>query len=144
MIIGWQEWVTLPDLHGAHVNAKIDTGADTSSLHAYNIKRFRRDNQRWVRFEIHPLAHRSDIILPCEAPILNRRVIRSSGGEREKRPVILTRLILGERELDIELNLTNRDYMGCLMLLGRQALQQDVLIDPSKTYLLTAFKDLTA
>lgn len=144
MIIGWQEWVILPDLHGASVNAKIDTGADTSSLHAYNIKRFRRAGERWVKFEIHPLAHRPDIILPCEAPLLDRRVIKSSGGEREKRPVILTHLLLGEREFEIELNLTNRNYMGCLMLLGRQALQQDILIDASKAYLLTAFKDLTA
>ena len=144
MIIGWQEWVTLPDLHISTINAKIDTGADTSSLHAYQIKRFRKGGEAWVRFEIHPLAHRDDIVLSCEAPLVDRRVIKSSGGEREKRPVIATRLILGERELEIELNLTNRDYMGCRLLLGRQALQQDILIDPSKTYFLTAFKDLTA
>ena len=135
MMIGWQEWVSLPEFHIAVINAKIDTGADTSSLHAYHIKRFRKAGAPWVSFEIHPLLAYPEIIIPCRAPLIDRRVIKSSSGEKEKRPVVLAELALGDRLFPIELNLTNRDYMGSRMLLGRQALQQDILIDPSKTYI---------
>ncbi len=142
MIIGWQEWVSLPDFQIPAIHAKIDTGADTSSLHADQIKRFRKAGQRWVSFEIHPLPEHPDIVLFCRAPLMHRRVVKSSSGDREIRPVILTQLRLGDRQFEIELNLTNRDYMGCRMLLGRQALQQDILIDPSKAYLQGSFTEM--
>ena len=144
MIIGWQEWISLPEFQIAVISAKVDTGADTSSLHAYHIKRFRKAGMPWVSFEIHPLPAYPEITIPCRAPLIDRRVIKSSSGEREKRPVVLTQLALGGRLFSIELNLTNRDYMGARMLLGRQALQQDILIDPSKTYIQGVFTEIQA
>lgn len=144
LIIGWQEWVELPDLDVPAIRAKIDTGARTSSIHAYKIKEFKKNNKDYVRFEVHPVQRNKLVKRVCELPIVDRRVVRSSGGECEERPVVRTNIVLGNETWEIELNLTNRDYMGFRMLLGRQALAKKVLINSGVTYLHGKMSEIQA
>ena len=121
--VGWREWVGLPDLRVDAIKAKIDTGARTSALHAYNIEPFRRGGALWLRFELHPMQRSEAMKVICEARAVDERTVRNSGGGVERRYIIRTLLKLGEKSWPIELALANRDQMGFRMLLGRTALQ---------------------
>ncbi len=134
--IGWREWVALPDLGIDAIKAKADTGARTSALHAYNIEPFRRAGALWLRFELHPLQRSEATKVVCEAPAIDERTVRNSGGGVEYRYIIRTLLRLGDRSWPIELALANRDQMGFRMLLGRTALEDRVLVEPGRSYLL--------
>lgn len=136
LTIGWREWVSLPDLGITSIKAKIDTGARTSALHATRVERFRRDGDDWVRFEVHPIQRDHRHTVRAEAPLLDRREVRSSSGEQSLRPVIATTLRLGEQRFEIELTLTNRDAMGFRMLLGRHSLRKRFIINPGASYLV--------
>lgn len=127
-LIGWREWVGLPDLGVERIRAKIDTGARSSSLHAYRIETFERDGTAVVRFQPTPTSP------PVETVMVKQRTVRNPGGRTETRPVIGTRLRWNGRLWRIELNLTNRDEMGFRMLLGRQALRR-LLVDSGRSYL---------
>jgi ribosomal protein S6--L-glutamate ligase len=144
LIIGWQEWVALPDLRVPAIQAKIDTGAKTSSIHAYNIEVFEKEGAEFVRFDLHPFRDDDQLVRICEAPMIDWRTVKSSGGEREKRPVIKTCLFIDGNQWEIELNLTNRDYMGFRMLLGREAMQKHTLIHPGAKYIHGKMDDTTA
>lgn len=134
LIIGWREWCSLPELGLPGVAAKIDTGAKTSSLHAFNIERFSRDGENWLRFRIHPIQrHRHPEIL-CEAKIKELRPVTSSNGAVENRYVIETALNLGPYNFTTEITLTNRDEMGFRMLIGRQFLSKHFVVDPSLSF----------
>ena len=133
--VGWREWVRLTDLGVAAIKAKIDTGARTSALHAFAIEPFRRSGALWVRFEVHPLQRSSTVKIKCEAPAVDERSVRNSGGLVERRYIIETRLMLGDRAWPIELALANRDQMGFRMLLGRTALKRGVLVEPNRSFL---------
>ena len=113
---------------------KLDTGARTSSLHAFGIERFEHEGTDMVRFQIYPKQRSAKGAIDVEAPIVDERWIRNSGGQRELRPVIETTLGLGNRSWSIELTLTRRDEMGFRMLLGRQALRTRVLVDSGRSY----------
>jgi hypothetical protein len=127
--IGWREWVGLPELGVEGIKAKIDTGARTSALHAWNIEPFR------VRFEIHPMQRSEARKVICEARAIDERMVRNSGGGVERRYIIKTEIRLGESSWPIELALTNRDQMGFRMLLGRTALGRRTLIVPNRSFL---------
>ncbi|HEY8277776.1 MAG TPA: ATP-dependent zinc protease [Methyloceanibacter sp.] len=133
--IGWREWVGLPELGVDAVKAKIDTGARTSALHAWNIEPFRRSGSLWVRFEIHPIQRSESRKVLCEARAIDERTVRNSGGGVERRYIIKTEIKLGASTWPIELALTNRDQMGFRMLLGRTALGRRTLIVPSRSFL---------
>jgi hypothetical protein len=133
--IGWREWIELPAFGNARIKAKIDTGARTSAVHAWDIKPFERDGAKWVKFELHPKQKNNTFRIPCEAPVLDERLVRSSNGQISKRFVIRTKLKLGSRTWPIDLTLSRRDEMGFRMLLGRTALRKKVLIDPAASYL---------
>jgi len=133
--LGWREWVSLPDLGIPAIKAKLDTGARTSSLHAFMIEPFRSDGRLKVRFGIHPLQRREDVEIISTAEVIDRRYVIDSGGHRELRYVIQTPIHIGQRSWDIEVSLTNRDIMRFRMLLGRTAMQKRLLVDPQGSYL---------
>ncbi len=133
VVVGWREWVALPDLGLPAIKAKVDSGAKTSALHAFNVEAI--DSTR-VRFAIHPLQRNDSVSVVCEADIVDRRTVTDSGGHRELRYVIESQLVLGGHAWPIELTLTNRDNMQFRMLLGREAMAGQVQIDPGASYCL--------
>lgn len=135
LLIGWREWVHLPDLTEIPVKAKIDTGARTSAIHAWKIQRFTDGGAPHVRFELHPVQKDNRTRIACTMPIHDEREVRSSNGETAVRIVVKTKLKMGTRIWPIELTLARRDQMGFRMLIGRTALRRRVLIDPSASFL---------
>jgi hypothetical protein len=133
-IIGWREWVGLPDLGVGTIKVKVDTGARTSSLHAFDVEEFERDGIVHVRFSIHPEQRRSYPTIAAELPLLARRKVRDSGGKTKLRPVVKTTVELLGQRWPIELTLTRRDSMGFRMLLGRQAIRRRFVVDPGGSY----------
>lgn len=133
-VIGWREWVLLPDWLDVPIKAKIDTGARTSSLHSFGTRRFSEGGAPWVEFLLHPLQRRSTPEIACAAPIKDERWVRSSNGEAEKRIVVEALARLGAVDWRIELTLADRDVMGFRMLLGRSAIRRLFLIDPGRSY----------
>jgi hypothetical protein len=133
-VIGWREWVLLPDLLDMPIKAKIDTGARTSSLHSFGTRRFTESGAPWVEFLLHPLQRRRLPEIACVAPVKDERWIRSSNGEAQKRIVVETLARLGPVDWPIELTLADRDVMGFRMLLGREAIRRRFLIDPGRSF----------
>lgn len=116
------------------IKAKVDTGAKTSSLHAFDLQEFARDGECWVRFHIHPWQATDEDAVPVELPVLDRRPVRSSSGHVEERYVVRMRMTLARRRITAEVTLTDRDEMGFRMLIGREALAQGFLVDARQSY----------
>jgi ribosomal protein S6--L-glutamate ligase len=136
IILGSEEWCSLPELGIPSIKARVDSGAKTSALHAINIAPFIKEGQNWVKFDINPIQNNVKTIIHCESPLVDKRVVKSSSGYREQRYVIQTSLEIGNSKWAIEMTLTNRDSMGFRMLLGREAMSGRVLVDPEQQYLL--------
>ncbi|HWJ67921.1 MAG TPA: RimK/LysX family protein [Nocardioides sp.] len=132
---GWREWVRLPGLGVGHVKAKLDTGARTSALHAFDLEEFERDGVEWVRFSVHPWQRSAEDAVLVECPVHDRRMVRSSTGHAQERIVVLTDVELLGRVVTTEVTLTRRDEMGFRMLVGREALRQGFLVDSGHSYL---------
>lgn len=135
IIAGWREWVGLPDLGVSWIKAKLDTGARSSSIHAFDIEEFTRDGAAWVRFAIHPWQRSSADTVTAELPIRDRREVRSSSGHSDLRYVVGVAIELVGTRVDAELTLTRRDQMGFRMLIGREALRPAIVVDPGRSYL---------
>lgn len=134
-VIGWREWLQLPDLGIECIKAKIDTGARTSALHAFDLERIEIEGRPWVKFLIHPLQRDSSTTVEVTAPLAGERRVKPSTGQASTRPVIRTRVSLGRRTWPIEITLVNRDVMGFRMLLGRRAVRRRFLVDPGRGFL---------
>jgi ribosomal protein S6--L-glutamate ligase len=132
MTVGWQEWCALPDLRIPAIKAKVDTGAKTSSLHAFDIEPYRKNRKKYVKFTLHPIQNNDKIQVVSRALVIDERDVISSNGHKERRYVIETALELGDYTWDIEITLSNRDLMKFRMLLGREALAGQVVVDPAK------------
>ncbi|MDX1335865.1 MAG: ATP-dependent zinc protease [Gammaproteobacteria bacterium] len=133
-LVGWREWLKLPDLGVEHIKAKVDTGARTSALHTFYLEPFKRNNQQWVKFGLHPLQGNTDLVIECEAPVKDQRIVSDSGGHKENRYVIETTAVMGDVAWPIEITLTDRDSMKFRMLLGRTALDHRFLVNPAASY----------
>ncbi|KXI29644.1 ATP-dependent zinc protease family protein [Paraglaciecola hydrolytica] len=136
-IVGSLELCDLPELSIIGLNVRVDTGAATSSLHVDNIDDFERDGESWVSFDIHPDIHQVSKIVRREVKVEDVRKIKSSTATREKRYVITTTIVLAGMSWPIQLTLTDRSEMSYLMLLGREAMQGRLIVDPEHEYLLT-------
>lgn len=136
VIVGSEEWCAFPHLGIPTVKARVDSGAKTSALHAINISPFIKEGENWVKFDINPIQNNTKTIIHCEAPLVDKRVVKSSSGFREQRYVIRAEIQIGETNWNVELTLTNRDSMGFRMLLGREAMSGRLLVDPEQKYLL--------
>lgn len=132
--VGWREWVALPDWDVPDIKAKIDTGARTSAIHAFDVEAIERDGRPWARFAIHPWQHSAADEVVVEAPMLGERQVRSSSGSAVDRPVVATTMVLAGREVPIEVTLTRRDEMGFRLLIGREALRWLYVVDPARSY----------
>ncbi|GAA3861334.1 RimK/LysX family protein [Leifsonia kafniensis] len=146
-IAGWREWVGLPGIDVPWIKAKLDTGARSSALHAFDVEEFVRPNDAdnadetdgaaidWVRFRVHPWQLSENDVAVVECPVHDRRVVRSSSGHSEERIVVLLDIALFGRTITAETTLSNRDQMGFRMLIGRQALSQGFLVDAGASFL---------
>ncbi|NQU60641.1 MAG: 30S ribosomal protein S6--L-glutamate ligase [Rhodospirillales bacterium] len=131
LVFGWEEWVELPGLGLPAVRAKIDTGARSSSIHAFMIEPYGRAGKPRVRFGVHPVPERPDIVVFCSAELVDQREITSSNGEIELRYIVRTPLRIGGQEWPVEISLTNRESMQYRMLIGRTALLDTIIVDPN-------------
>ena len=134
-IIGWKEWFSLDCIALPAIKGKIDTGAKTSALHAFNIETFYIEDVEYVRFDIHPLQKNKRFVRSCISRVIDRRMVSDSSGKKEKRIVIKSDLKIGDKKIRVELTLTNRDNMSFRMLLGREAIMQaKMIVDISKSF----------
>ena len=138
LTLGWREWVSLPDLGLDKIKAKVDTGARTSALHAFEVRQLDVDGRRCVEFKMHPRQRDNETVIVCRAYVIDERVVRDSGGHAEKRWVIETPVTLGDHTWPIEMTLTSRDDMLFRMLLGRTAIRKRAVVDPARSYLVGA------
>lgn len=132
--IGWREWLSFPELGIEKIKAKIDTGARTSAIHAFDIKEFEEDGVTFVSFRVHLLQRRKTKQVSCRAKVLDKRMITSSNGDRVGRYIIETTLKLGDRSWPIELSLASRDQLGFRVLLGRQAIRSKCVVYAGSSY----------
>ena len=134
-VLGWREWIVLPELQLGPIKAKVDTGARTSCLHAFELDPFERDGQPWIRFLVHPAQKDDSLVVQCEAPICDQRSVTDSGGHTEQRYVICTPMRIGNWEQKVEMTLTGRDSMRFRMLIGRTTLKAGgFVVNPALSY----------
>lgn len=134
-LAGWREWVRLPDFGVPWIKAKLDTGAQTSSIHAYDVEEFSRDGAEWVRFRVRPWQKSLEDELVVERPVHDRRRVRSSSGHVQERFVVRTSLVMVGREVSAQVTLSNRDEMGFRMLVGREALRHGFVVASDRSFL---------
>ena len=132
--IGWREWVALPQAGVDWVKAKIDTGARSSSIHAFDLEAYDVAGQEWVRFSIHPWQKSDEDHVELELPVLDRREVRSSNGQTEQRYAVSLDVRLAGRTITTVMTLSNSDEMGFRMLIGREALERGFLVDSATSY----------
>lgn len=133
-ILGSEEYFSFPDLNIPVIKARVDSGAKTSAIHALNVSPFKKEEETWVKFDVNPIQNDLKTIISCEAKVVDRRIVKSSSGNREQRYVIQTQIVINDEKWVIELTLANRDSMGYRMLLGREAMMGRILVDPEKSF----------
>lgn len=139
-VVGWREWVCLPQLGITEIKAKIDTGARTSALHAFSLQPFTENGKNKLRFSIHPLQHNNEHVITCVADVIDKRIVTDSGGHEEERFVIETVITIAGQTWPIEITLTERENMLFRMLLGRRALRKRFIVNPARSFVTTRSK----
>ena len=117
VIVGWREWVALPDFGVHEIKAKLDSGARTSALHALSSERYTVGGAPYVRLQVQPRQRNPGRTVIVETAIIDERTVSDSSGRRERRLVIASTPRLGDAQWPIELTVTNRDSMRFRMLL---------------------------
>lgn len=133
-VVGWREWVALPQADLDWIKAKIDTGARSSSIHAFDLEAYEQDGTERVRFSLHPWQRSEEDRADLDLPVLDRREVRSSNGQVEQRYAVSLDVVLAGRTITTVMTLSNRDEMGFRMLIGREALERGFLVDSSRSY----------
>ena len=136
LTFGWREWVSLPDIGIRQIKAKVDTGARTSALHAFELRPYSERGRDRVEFLMHPIQKDKDTVVTCTADVLDKRLVTDSGGHKEERYVIGSTLSIGGHSWPIEITLTSRDDMLFRMLLGRTAIKGRAQVNPARSYLV--------
>ena len=135
-VIGWREWIALPELGIPCIKAKVDSGARTSAIHTHSLEVMQENNREYVLFKVHPLQKRTDISIDCKAEIIDRRVVRDSGGHAEERYFINTMIEYAGKEWRSDFSLPNREGMLFRMLLGRNSIVTGGFkVDPSRSFI---------
>lgn len=137
VLIGWKEHVDFPDWGVRHVKVKVDTGARTSALGAVSYE-LRHEEGRGLVAELCLALRRRhpERLVTVRAPVLRMVVVSNSGGMKEQRPLVETRLRLGPLTKTVALTVTSRAGMLFPVILGRKALEGDFLVDVGQKYLL--------
>ncbi|MCQ4257144.1 ATP-dependent zinc protease [Pseudomonas stutzeri] len=131
---GWvEEGLIMPE--ETRVKFKLDTGALTSSMHAENIDRFKKDGDDWVRFtvELEDMDSDKQVETRLERKVVRKIKVRGAGGA-EDRPVVLMKVCLGNRIHEEQFSLNDRDKMNYPVLIGRRMLEDVGPVDSSKTF----------
>ena len=131
--VGWREWASLPELKIPHILVKVDTGARTSALHAFNVRPYSRKDKDFISFKIHPFQKNDSYSRSCRAELIGQKVVKSSNGLKETRYVIRSPIQIGDKTWPINITLTNRDIMNYRMLLGREAMGH-LIVEPSRSF----------
>ncbi len=134
IVLGWEEWLALPELALPAIKAKVDTGAKTSALHATAMEPFGPIDKPQIRFTLHPNPDDSSLEVVCAAPVVDRREVTSSNGETELRYVIKTPVQFGDTQWPVEITLTNRETMAYRMLFGRTSILDDMAVHPTESF----------
>lgn len=134
-LAGWREWVSLPGVGVPWIKAKLDTGARSSAIHAFDLEELEKDGATWVRYSVHPWQKSDADAVAVESPVVDVRHVRSSSGHADERYVVMMDLSLMGRTITAEMTLSRRDEMGFRMLVGREALRQGYVVDPGRSYL---------
>lgn len=134
-VLGWREWVSLPGLGIERIKTKVDTGARTSTLHAFSLTPFVENGKEKISFDMHPLQHNTKKIIRCQAEVVDVRWVTDSGGHSEERYVIQTPIVIDRQTWVIEITLTERDTMLFRMLLARNAIRGRFMVDPARSFL---------
>lgn len=129
-VVGWVEKVKL--LPGKlTIHAKLDTGAESASLHASDVEDFEKDGRTWVRFKV---RNRYGETATIEKELVRTAFIKRHSGKDQKRAVIRMGICLADTFMEADVNLVDRAHFDYQMLIGRNFLAGNVLLDPSRTY----------
>lgn len=134
IIAGWREWVSLPGIGVPWIKAKLDTGARSSAIHAFDLTEFEQNGEQWVHFSVHPWQKSDNDVAEVRCPVVDRRMVRSSNGQAEERYAVRMDVTLAGRTISTLMTLSRRDELGFRMLIGREALEQGFLVDSSRSY----------
>jgi len=141
-VLGWREWIALPDLGIERIKAKVDTGARTSTLHAFSLNPFNENGAEKISFDMHPRQHNTKKVVRCVADVVDLRWVTDSGGHSEERYVIRTPIAIDGQFWSIEITLTERDTMLFRMLLARNAIRGRFMVDPARSFLRSKRKQV--